>query len=104
VLTFAVLVAALGGALPCVAGAHGPVAPVASAYLARVSSVPSGVEAKVVDGDQRMWLRVGPGETVVVLDYRGAPYLRFSRAGVEVNHNSTMYYTNQSPAETRRLA
>jgi hypothetical protein len=38
---------------------------------------------------------------VVVLDYRGAPYLRFSPAGVEVNHNSEMYYLNQTPvAET----
>jgi hypothetical protein len=36
---------------------------------------------------------------VVVLDYRGAPYLRFSRAGVQVNHNSSMYYLNQVPAE-----
>ena len=44
-----------------------------------------------------MWLRVPATETVVVLDYRGAPYVRFSRAGVEVNHNSEMYYLNQTP-------
>ena len=43
-----------------------------------VGRVPAGLEAKVVDGDQRMWLRVPATETVVVLDYRGAPYLRFS--------------------------
>ena len=54
-----------------------------------------------MDGDQRMWLRVPAAQTVVVLDYRGAPYLRFSPAGVEVNHNSEMYYLNQTPvAET----
>ncbi len=35
----------------------------------------------------------------MILDYRGAPYLRFSRAGVAVNHNSAMYYLNQTPAE-----
>ncbi|HLY48257.1 MAG TPA: hypothetical protein VKR21_03595 [Solirubrobacteraceae bacterium] len=95
----AVLVAAGAAASP--AEAHGPVAPVALDYLARVSRAPQGLETKVVDGDQRMWLRVPAGETVVVLDYRGAPYLRFSRVGVEVNHNSAMYYLNMTPfAET----
>ncbi|MBV9194289.1 MAG: hypothetical protein JO168_09095 [Solirubrobacterales bacterium] len=84
-----------GGAL-----AHGPVAPIASSYLARVGTVPDGLQAKVLDGDQRMWLRVAPGApVVVVLDYRGAPYLRFSRAGVEVNRRSAMYFLNQTPAE-----
>jgi hypothetical protein len=96
-------VLALLGALiayPSAASAHGPVAPVASSYLAKVRSAPAGVAAKVVDGDQRMWLRVGPRETVVVLDYQGAPYLRFSRSGVSVNRRSAMYYLNHNPAET----
>ena len=87
------------GGLPSVALAHGPVAPVATSYEARVAQVPAGVEAKVIDGDQRMWLRVGQGETVLVLDYRGAPYLRFSRSGVAVNRSSAMYYLNQTPSE-----
>jgi hypothetical protein len=90
---------ALGG-FPGVAQAHGPVAPIATSYLARVDRVPAGLDAKVVDGDLRMWLRAAPSTTVVVLDYRGAPYLRFSRFGVDLNHNSSMYYLNQSPAET----
>lgn len=85
------------GASPCVAEAHGPVAPIASSYLAKVSQVPTGLDANVVDGDQRMWLRVRPGQSVVVLDYRGAPYLRFSHAGVDVNRNSEMFYLNQTP-------
>jgi hypothetical protein len=85
------------GAFPTSAGAHGPVAPVASSYLAKVGSVPAGLVAKVVDGDQRMWLQSAPSETAVVLDYRGAPYLRFTGTGVEVNHNSAMYYLNQTP-------
>jgi hypothetical protein len=97
-LTFAVVCVALG-ALPALAEAHGPVAPIATSYLARVAQIPAGVEAKVVDGDQRLWLRVASGETVVVLDYRGAPYLRFSRSKVAVNRNSAMYYFNQTPAE-----
>lgn len=91
------LLIAVTGAFPAGAEAHGPVAPSALDYLARVRSLPSGLEAKVVDGDQRMWLRVPVSETVVVLDYRGAPYLRFSRSGVEVNHNSATYYLNQTP-------
>ena len=55
--------------------------------------------AKVIDGDQRMWLDVRRAGTVVVLDYRGAPYLRFSPSGIDVNQNSAMYYLNQTPAE-----
>lgn len=79
------------------AEAHGPVAPVASSYFAKPLQVPTGLDAKVVDGDLRMWLRVPANLTAVVLDYRGAPYLRFSSAGVAVNHNSAMYYLNQTP-------
>ena len=100
VLVLGFVVVLLGvGWFPCAAAAHGPVAPIATSYLARVRSVPSGVEAKVIDGDQRMWLRGAATGTVVVLDYRGAPYLRFSRVGVDVNRNSAMYYLNQTPAE-----
>jgi hypothetical protein len=89
------------GAFPATAQAHGPVAPVASAYLAKIHQVPTGIDAKVVDGDLRMWMRVPTKETVVVIDYRGAPYLRFSSSGVWVNENSSMYYLNQTPvAET----
>lgn len=82
---------------PGAAEAHGPVAPVASSYFAKPLQVPRGLDAKVVDGDLRMWLRVPTTATVVVLDYGGAPYLRFSPAGVAVNRNSTMYYLNQTP-------
>jgi len=89
---------ALGG-LPGVAQAHGPIAPIATSYSARVSHVPAGLDAKIVDGDLRMWLQASPSITVVVLDYRGAPYLRFSRSGVDVNHNSSMYYLNQVPVQ-----
>ena len=86
-------------AAPAAAQAHGPVNPAASSYLATVGRIPAGLQAKVVDGDLRMWLQSDPDQTVIVLDYRGAPYLRFSRAGVQVNHNSSMYYLNQVPAE-----
>src|ERR1700759_2478944 len=92
-----VIVAALAAASP--AAAPGPVDPPASSYLARVSRLPAGVTAKVIDGDQRLWLRVDPRRTGVVLDYQGAPYLRFGPAGVAVNTSSAMYYLNQVPAQ-----
>jgi hypothetical protein len=94
----AILAAALGaaGTLPAAAQAHtGPANPVASSYVARLTGVPRGLEARVVGGDLRMWLRVTSPESVIVLDYRGAPYLRFSPSGVYVNTNSSMYYLNQ---------
>ena len=93
------LTAALLAALPGAAQAHGPVAPIATSSLAKVTDVPPGVHVKVVDGDQRLWLRADPGRTVVVRDYRGAPYLRFSLAGVELNRNSEMAYLNHEPAQ-----
>jgi hypothetical protein len=95
-IAIAGLLAALA-AYPTAAQAHGPIAPAASSYFAKVLQLPAGLEAKVVDGDLRMWLKVPPNETVVILDYRGAPYLRFSPSGVEVNHNSAMYYLNATP-------
>jgi hypothetical protein len=93
-------VALVLGAVPAAAQAHGPIAPYATSYLARVASAPAGIGAKVLDGDQRMWLSVRPAGLVIVLDYRGAPYLRFSRAGVAVNRNSAMFFLNQNPAQT----
>jgi hypothetical protein len=101
--SFPIALFAAAGAIalaPASAAAHGPVAPIASSYLARVSGAPPGVQAKVVDGDQRMWLQVRRGLSVVVLDYRGSPYLRFSPGGVVVNQNSAMYYLNQTPTLT----
>ncbi len=99
-LLAALLGAALGLAvMPGVAAAHGPINPSASSFLARITVVPRGLDAKAVDGDLRLWLRVDPNTAVEVMDYRGAPYLRFSRAGVQVNQNSAMYYLNQTPTE-----
>jgi hypothetical protein len=63
--------------------------------LAKLESVPPGTAGQVLGGDQRIWLRLLASETVVILDYRGAPYLRFSPRGVDVNRNSEMYYLNQ---------
>jgi hypothetical protein len=79
------------------ASAHaGLTAPAATSYLARISQVPRGLEAKVVDGDQRLWLRASPGVVAVVLGLRGEPYLRFSQRGVEVNTRSQTYFLNRA--------
>lgn len=82
---------------PAAAQAHGPINPVASDYVARVGDVPAGLAVQIIDGDQAMWLRAPSNLTVIVLDPRGAPYLRFSAAGVAVNTNSELYYLNQTP-------
>jgi hypothetical protein len=87
-------------ALPRAADAHGVVDPVATSFLARISDVPAGLQAKVVDGDLRMWLQVPADATVTVLDYERAPYLRFTPAGVSVNENSEMFWLNQTPPST----
>jgi hypothetical protein len=55
--------------------------------------------ARVVDGYIRLWLRVPARETVVVLDYQGAPYVRFDPRGVWVNARSQMAYLNLTPPE-----
>lgn len=88
---------ALGSMLPAQAQAHGPTVPLATSYIARISHVPAGLDAKVVDGDLQMWLRVPAGEQVTVLDYRGAPWVLYNRAGVWVNKNSEIYYLDQTP-------
>lgn len=93
------LALALLGAIPAVASAHGPINPVASDYVATITHVPVPLQAKVVDGDLRLWLQSPARLTVVVLDYNGAPYLRFDSRGVQANTNSSMYYLNQTPAE-----
>ncbi|MBX5474224.1 MAG: hypothetical protein IRZ20_04355, partial [Thermoleophilia bacterium] len=59
-------------------------------------SVPAGVEARVVDGDQTLWLRAAPGRVVVVLGLRGEPYLRFSSRGVEVNTRAPTFFLNRA--------
>ena len=96
--TLALVVAfAAAGLFAGRASAHaGLTAPAATSYLAKISTMPRGLEAKVVDGDQRLWLRVSPGVVAVVLGLRGEPYLRFSSRGVEVNTKSATYYLNRA--------
>ena len=87
----------LVGALPGRASAHsGVTAPAATRYRAKITSVPNPIEAKVVDGDQRLWLSVPPRLPVTVIGLRGEPYLRFSSGGIDVNRRSPTYFLNRA--------
>ena len=44
-----------------------------------------------------LWVRVPAHAHVTVLDFRGAPWVRFTPGGVAVNHNSQEYYLSQVP-------
>lgn len=95
------LVVALGllaaATLPARAAAHGGLtAPAATSDLATVTHAPRQLEARVIDGDQRLWLRVPASTAVTVLGLRGEPYLRFSRSGIAVNTNAPSYYLNRA--------
>jgi hypothetical protein len=82
----AVVLAALAAlAWPAVAQAHSSSIVVAIDYRVHIDRVPAGIEARVIDGDRKLRLRVDPRATVLVLGYARDPFLRFSPKGVEVN-------------------
>jgi hypothetical protein len=78
--------------LPASALAHvGKSAPVATDFQARISGIrpaTDALEAKIVDGDRALWLRVQAAATVLVPGAEGEPLLRFDRGGVFVNLRS----------------
>lgn len=96
-LVGALVIVLLAAIQPAAARADGPVTPTATDYLARVTHVPPGLQAKIVDGYLNVWMQAPASETVVVRDYYGAPFVRFDRAGVQINLNSREYYLNQVP-------
>ncbi len=76
-------------ALPDVASAHvGRTLPVATNFTARMAGSIPGVQAKVVDGDQTMWLRTTAAAVVLVPGTLGEPLLRFDQHGVWLNLRS----------------
>jgi hypothetical protein len=83
--------------LPATAFADGPVSPTATDYLARVTHAPAGIQAEVVNAYLDLWIKVSPSAHVTVLDFRGAPWVRFTPAGVAINENSQEYYLSQVP-------
>jgi hypothetical protein len=55
-----------------------------------------GLEAQILDSDDRIELRNATGSVVVVEGYRGEPYLRFLPDGtVQVNRRSPATYLNE---------
>jgi len=97
VLAWLAVAIATGAVLPAGAAADGPVTPTATDYLARVTHAPAGIQAKVVDEYLNLWMRVPPKAHVTVLDFGGGPWVRFTPAGVAVNHNSPEFYYSQIP-------
>ena len=87
--------------IPAAALAHaGPGTPVASRFVAGVTSHPSTLQVRVVDGDRELWLHVPASLTVVVLGLAGEPYLRFDAHGVAINeHSPTAYLNRAQPVE-----
>jgi hypothetical protein len=93
------LAAALSGLwlMPAGALADGPVAPTATNYVARVTHTPAGIQAQVVNAYLNLWVKVPADAHITILDFRGAPWVRFTPAGVAINRNSQEYYLSQVP-------
>lgn len=87
VLVVGVFLAA--AAAPDPAAAHvGRTLPVATDFTARITAPVAGLTAKVVDGDQSLWLRAPASVTVAVPGILGEPLLRFDAHGVWLNLRS----------------
>ena len=75
--------------LPGVASAHvGRTLPVATNFTARITGSVRGLAAKVVDGDQTLWVRAPAAATVTIPGTLGEPLLRFDAHGVWLNLRS----------------
>jgi len=82
-------VVATAAALPSTASAHvGRTLPVATDFTARITAPVPGIDARVTDGDQSLWLRTPASTTLTVQGILGEPLLRFDRRGVWLNLRS----------------
>lgn len=93
-VTATVVLVALG--LSPAAAAHGG-GGAARGYSSAVTSVTPAsrdVHVAVLEGDDRLQLRVTGRHVVVVAGYEGEPYLRFAPDGVYRNENSPATYLN----------
>lgn len=83
-------------AFPAIASAHvGKTLPVATDFTARITGSVPGLSAKVVDGDQSLWLRAPAGAIVSVPGILGEPLLRFDARGVWLNLRSPTAQTDR---------
>ena len=74
---------------PGVASAHvGRTLPVATDFTARITEPVPGIDAKVTDGDQSLWLRSPASAVVTVRGILGEPLLQFDARGIWLNLRS----------------
>jgi hypothetical protein len=103
-LALAALAAGLVQRAP-VASAHGR-AGAATGFVSTVAGTEPplpGLEVHVLGGDDRLVLRNLSGKTIVILGYRGEPYLSFRPTGVYGNVRSPSTYLDRerNPARAR---
>ena len=101
-LSLAAVVAALVAlALPALGQAHSSSRVIAVDYEARLARavIADGVEARVIDGNRKLELKVRAPHTALVLGYGGEPFLRFAPSGVWVNERSLTAVTNRLTRE-----
>jgi hypothetical protein len=82
-------------AAPAAAQAHSGSLVVAVDYRVTIHSVPSGLEARVIDGDRKLELAADPTLTVLVLGYEGEPFLRLGPSGVQVNDRAPTAWSDR---------
>jgi hypothetical protein len=88
------LAAAAGLAAPAQASAHARGPTVAIDYRLRLTSVPAGVHARILDGDRSLEATVDPGSTLLVTGLLHEPMLRID-GGVWANRASPTAHTDR---------
>ena len=90
------LVTAIALVLPAAALAHGEGGRATgfTSTIERVTPETQGLELRVLDGDDRLFLRNETGREVIVLGYDEEPYLRFVDDAVYRNVRSPAVYLN----------
>jgi uncharacterized membrane protein len=79
----------IAAADPGLAAAHvGRTLPVATNFTARITAPAPGLDAKITDGDQSLWLRTPAATVVTISGILGEPLLRFDAHGVWLNLRS----------------
>jgi hypothetical protein len=72
-------------------------------YRSAVTSVPAGVSARIVGGDDRIEITRTTAHEVVVLGYGGEPYLRLDTQGTWQNRNSAAVALNDVRTTTQAI-
>ncbi len=70
--------------------------PPATDYLTTIEERPSGIDVQVIDGGDRLDLRLAGAETVIVSGFADEPMLRVDRNGVAGNRRSPSLYSSRT--------